>query len=95
MESKSTITCSIWQIEFQKAQGYFILTFCLFWLLSVKIQIMFGLFRKKSEKEKLEEKYRKLMEESFHLSKSNRAAGDAKFAEAEAIMKQIEQLENK
>jgi len=56
---------------------------------------MFGLFKKKNEKEKLEEKYKKLMEESFHLSKSNRSAGDAKFAEAEAILKQIEQLEKK
>jgi hypothetical protein len=53
---------------------------------------MFGLFKKKSEKEKLQEKYKKLMEESFHLSKSNRAAGDAKFAEAEAILKEIDKL---
>lgn len=53
---------------------------------------MFGLFRKKSEKEKLEKKYRQLMEESYKLSHANRKASDEKAAEANEILKQIESL---
>jgi len=53
---------------------------------------MFGLFKKKSEVEKLQEKYKKLMKEAFELSKSNRSASDAKYAEADAIQKQIDTL---
>lgn len=54
---------------------------------------MFGLFKKKSEVEKLNERYQKLMEESYRLSTSNRTASDQKAAEANEILKQIEQLE--
>ncbi|MCH2195525.1 Lacal_2735 family protein [Kordia sp.] len=53
---------------------------------------MFGLFKKKSEKDKLYEKYQKLTQEAFNLSTSNRKLSDQKTAEAEAIMKQIEAL---
>jgi len=53
---------------------------------------MFGLFKKKSEVEKLTEKRAKLLEESFKLSKIDRSASDAKIAEAEEISKQIENL---
>lgn len=53
---------------------------------------MFNLFKKKSEVEKLEIQYRKLLEESFNLSKSNRTASDAKQAEAEEVLNRIEQL---
>jgi hypothetical protein len=53
---------------------------------------MFGLFKKKTEKEKLQEKYRKLLEESYQLSHTNRSASDQKAAEAEAMLKQIENL---
>lgn len=53
---------------------------------------MFGLFKKKSEKDKLYEKYTKLTQEAFNLSTSNRKLSDQKTAEAEAIMKQIEAL---
>lgn len=53
-----------------------------------------GLFGKKSEKEKLQKKYEKLMKQSFDLSKTNRKAGDQKVAEAEEILKQIEALPN-
>jgi hypothetical protein len=56
---------------------------------------MFGLFKKKSEKEKLLEKYHKLNEEAFHLSRTNRAASDKKTAEASEILKQIDALEKK
>jgi hypothetical protein len=55
--------------------------------------IRMGLFKKKSEKEKLQAKYKKLMEESYKLSHSNRSASDAKAAEADAILKQIEALD--
>lgn len=54
---------------------------------------MFGLFKKKSEKEKLQTQYEKLMKASFELSTTNRSLSDAKAAEADAVMKQIEALE--
>ncbi len=53
---------------------------------------MFGLFKKKSEKEKLQDKYEKLLKEAFILSKSNRKMSDQKNFEAEEVMKQIENL---
>lgn len=53
---------------------------------------MFGLFKKKTEVEKLNGKYDKLMKESFELSKINRKASDEKYAEANEIMKEIEKL---
>lgn len=54
--------------------------------------IMFGIFKKKSEKEKLQEQYKKLLEESYKLSHSNRAASDQKAAEADAVLRKIEKL---
>ena len=42
---------------------------------------MFGLFKKKSEKEVLNAKYKKLLEEGYQLSTSNRTKSDAKYAE--------------
>lgn len=53
---------------------------------------MFGLFKKKTEKEKLSDQYNKLMKEAFELSKINRTASDSKYAQADAIMKKIESL---
>lgn len=53
---------------------------------------MFGLFKRKTVKEKLEAKYEKLLHESFLLSKTNRSASDAKIAEAEEIKKKINEL---
>ncbi|RLJ68989.1 hypothetical protein CLV86_0381 [Lacinutrix venerupis] len=53
---------------------------------------MFSLFKKKSPVEKLQKKYENLMRESHKLSTSNRKASDAKFAEAEIINNQIQQL---
>ena len=53
---------------------------------------MFGLFKKKSEKEILNTKYKKLLEEAFKLSTSNRKESDAKYAEADKILKQLESL---
>ncbi len=56
---------------------------------------MFGLFKKKSPLEKLEEEYKSVMKEAFNLSKVNRSAGDAKYAEADEIQKKIDQLMQK
>lgn len=53
---------------------------------------MFGLFKKKSEKEKLQDQYKKLIEEAYKLSHTDRAASDKKTAEADEILKQIESL---
>ena len=54
---------------------------------------MFGLFKKKSEKEKLEEQYEKLLAEAHNLSTINRTQSDAKAAEANDVLKKIEALE--
>jgi len=54
---------------------------------------MFGLFKKKTPIEKLQEQYQKLMQESFNLSKTNRTLADQKHAQAEDILKQIEALD--
>ncbi|MGB5238975.1 MAG: Lacal_2735 family protein [Flavobacteriaceae bacterium] len=53
---------------------------------------MFNFFRKKSEKEILQEKYRKLMEESHKLSHTNRKLADDKVFEAEEVLKKLEAL---
>lgn len=53
---------------------------------------MFGLFKKKSKKEKLQEQYAKLMAESYNLSTSNRKLSDQKAFEANEIMKEIESI---
>ena len=53
---------------------------------------MFGLFKKKTELEKLQEKYRKLLEEAHRLSTTDRTASDAVTAEAEAIAGRIAEL---
>lgn len=51
---------------------------------------MFGLFRRKSEKERLQNRYYKLLEEAYKLSKVNRHESDEKLAQADALMKKIE-----
>ena len=53
---------------------------------------MFKLFKKKSEREILQNKYAKLMEESFKLSKIDRKLADTKVFEAELVMKRLEEL---
>ncbi len=53
---------------------------------------MFGLFKKKSKEEVLQEKYKKLLKESFDLSKANRSASDKKQVEAQAVLDEIEAL---
>ena len=53
---------------------------------------MFGLFKKKSEKEKLQKKYKRLLKESYELSKTNRKESDKKAYEADLIAKEIDAL---
>lgn len=55
---------------------------------------MFGLFKKKSKIEILQEKYQKLTNEAFILSKTNRTESDKKYAEAEEVQNEIEALKN-
>ena len=56
---------------------------------------MFGIFRKKSEKEKLLSKYNKLLKESYELSNSNRKKSDSKMLEANEILKKIDAINKK
>jgi len=57
---------------------------------------MFGLFKKKTELEKLQLKYKALMNEAYKLSKTNRTQSDQKYFEADEVLKEIEkQYENK
>jgi hypothetical protein len=53
---------------------------------------MFGLFKKKSAKEKLQEQYEKLLKEAHALSTTNRKKSDQKAYEANEVMKQLEKL---
>ena len=62
----------------------------------LKIQNMFGwLFKKKTDREKLELQYKRLMVQSYELSKTDRAASDAKVAEAEMVSKMIDEIDAK
>ena len=56
---------------------------------------MFGLFKRKTELEKLEIKYKALLKEAYQLSKINRSKSDQKTFEAEEVFKQIEILKEK
>lgn len=54
---------------------------------------MFTIFKKKTEKEKLENQYRKVMKEGYDLQSINRSASDQKYGEAQNILEKIELLE--
>tara|TARA_B000000477_G_scaffold115071_1_gene111871 strand:- start:157 stop:339 length:183 start_codon:yes stop_codon:yes gene_type:complete len=54
---------------------------------------MFGLFKKKTEREKLLEIYKKKKEEAFNLSKINRTESDKLEQEAYEISKKIDLLD--
>ena len=51
-----------------------------------------GLFSSKSPKEKLQAKYKKLIDEAYKLSHTDRRASDLKTAEADAVLKEMEAL---
>ena len=53
---------------------------------------MFGIFKKKTEKEKLQAQYEKLLKEAHTLSTTNRKLSDQKTFEAEEVMKKLEKL---
>ena len=53
---------------------------------------MFRLFKKKSEKEKLEELYRKKKEQAFKMSRINRTESDKLEKEANDILNKIEKI---
>tara|TARA_B100001939_G_scaffold345230_1_gene361315 strand:+ start:3564 stop:3731 length:168 start_codon:yes stop_codon:yes gene_type:complete len=55
---------------------------------------MFGLFKKKTEREKLEAQYDVLIKKSYELSHSNRAESDRVQAEAQEILKKLDALED-
>lgn len=53
---------------------------------------MFGVFKKKSALEKLQIEHKKVLEQAFKLSKTDRSASDALYAKANDIEKEIDQL---
>lgn len=55
---------------------------------------MFSFLKRKSQKEKLEEKYKVLMKEWHRLSSINRAASDEKYAEAQEIAKILNDMKH-
>ena len=54
---------------------------------------MFGLFKKKSEREKLLADYKKLKEQAFMLSKTNRSESDRLEKEAHDISLKIDLID--
>lgn len=54
-----------------------------------------NIFKSKTTIEKLEIKYQKTLTEAFELSKTNRTASDAKYAEAAKIADEIDYLKKK
>lgn len=56
---------------------------------------MFGLFKKKSEVEKLHEEYKKIMQEAYKLQSINRSESDQRYLEADTILNKIKLLEDK
>jgi len=53
------------------------------------------IFKPKTQIEKLEKKYKKILAEAFELSKTSRTASDEKYAEAVRIVDEIERLKKK
>jgi|AACY02.2.fsa_nt_gi hypothetical protein len=53
---------------------------------------MLGIFKKKSEKEKLQAEYEKLLKKAHQLSTVNRAESDKVAAQAEEVAKKIDAL---
>ena len=53
---------------------------------------MFGLFKRKSEKEKLIELYNKKKDQAFRLSRTNRKEGDRLEKEANDILNKIDKI---
>ena len=56
---------------------------------------MFGLFKKKTELQKLQGLYKVLMEEAYKLQSINRKESDQKYLDADLILKKIDSLKSK
>ncbi|MCK0144932.1 Lacal_2735 family protein [Arenibacter sp. F26102] len=54
---------------------------------------MFGIFKKKSKEEKLQEKYNALMKEWHTLSSINRLESDKKYVEAQEVLEELMALQ--
>ncbi len=54
-----------------------------------------GIFSKKTEADRLRKQYQRLMKEAYRLSRTDRKGSDKKYAEADDLMKRIEELETK
>ena len=55
---------------------------------------MFGIFKRKTEKEKLLIRYKKIKDEAFRLSKIDRRKSDEKEKEANDILDAIDKIES-
>ena len=53
---------------------------------------MFGVFKKKTEKEKLQTQYEKLLREAYLLSSTNRKMSDQKTFEANVILAKMDNM---
>ncbi len=56
---------------------------------------MFGLFKKKSKIEILQQKYEKLLKQYHELSATSRVESDKKYVEAQEVLKEMEAMEKK
>ncbi len=56
---------------------------------------MLSFFKKSSKEDKLYKQYERLLKESHRLSTSSRVESDIKYAEAQAILVEIDNLEKK
>mgnify|MGYP001302975033 FL=1 len=55
---------------------------------------MFGIFKRKTEKEKLLVRYKKIKDEAYRLSKIDRRKSDEKEKEANDILDTIDKIES-
>ena len=55
---------------------------------------MFGIFKRKTEKEKLLARYKKIKDEAYRLSKIDRRKSDEKEKEANDILDAIDNIES-
>ncbi|PTB91623.1 hypothetical protein C9994_15210 [Marivirga lumbricoides] len=56
---------------------------------------MFNIFKGKSERQKLNDQYKRAMEEYYQLSTVDRRKADEKMARADEISKQLDALDKK
>ena len=78
--------------EKQTSRRWEVWPYYYFWIRAGSVLAMFGFG---NQKDKLREKYSKLMQESFDLSTVNREKSDQKRAEAEEVGKQLDALDKR